>query len=412
MKKIILYAVLCFAVVLVVFAACSKSSNSPTASSDQTVPSAFPTTTPVTSPNLTGVLRIPQVKDKNINGKQYIVVVDNDANSLNGTTVPGGFIVGTVNKAIEGLGAQYISNYRKVTYMAAVADGPYYIYSFIDADGNGAISGGDFTSSIYSLTVAGNTVQDILLFPAPCTVKVRLNLPRLAMGMQYVVGMYSLSNNIEKYRPWYSEPDFYFVDNVPLSMSFDAATFVVDPNSYPIQYRLIAEIMPSFDESGTTVVEGDMFGAYNVTDFNTLLTAANITIDRDMEVAINMTDIKNNVKGTMTLPAAADGNNYIISVSTGPLNTGYPEIVTTSGTCGTGTSIAYEMFVLFSDTVFITGQVDNNGNAGGMINPDSGDFAGLCGYTVTNWTNPYPASTNTAVPGTGKNITLQTVPAP
>lgn len=112
------------------------------------------------------------------------------------------------------------------------------------------------------------------------------------------------------------------------------------------------------------------------------------------------------VMGTLTLPAAANGNTWLVIIDDNfTPDDGYNYM--TSGVAGTTTSINYSINNVSAGTYLIYAAICQS--AGCPNGPQSGDFVGIYGGT---YSNP-PTQANATVPASGTvtfNITVEIIP--
>lgn len=112
------------------------------------------------------------------------------------------------------------------------------------------------------------------------------------------------------------------------------------------------------------------------------------------------------VKGTLTLPAAADGKTFFIAIDNdrnGDNGFNYSG----TGTCGTGTTETYSISNVTASNYYIYAVVFVVGNS--SQGPQSGDYLGFYGGTIIN----PPNSPNASVPSSGTvtfDINLEMMP--
>jgi len=112
------------------------------------------------------------------------------------------------------------------------------------------------------------------------------------------------------------------------------------------------------------------------------------------------------VKGTLTLPAAADGKTLFVAIDydrNGDNGFNYSG----TGTCGAGTTENYSISNVVADNYYIYAVVFVVGNP--SQGPQSGDYLGFYGGTISN----PPNSPNASVPSSGTvtfDINLEVMP--
>jgi len=112
------------------------------------------------------------------------------------------------------------------------------------------------------------------------------------------------------------------------------------------------------------------------------------------------------VTGNLILPLAAPGKNYAVLVDN-DFNGDNGQIKLVTGTCGSGTNVNYSITNVPAGTFYIYAAVFvlSDGSSG----PQSGDYVGIYGGTLTN----LPNQPNASVPSSGTvtfNITLDKMP--
>jgi len=115
----------------------------------------------------------------------------------------------------------------------------------------------------------------------------------------------------------------------------------------------------------------------------------------------------NTVKGTLTLPVAADGKEWFVLIDTDRNGEQYVALV--EGTCGTGTTVNYSFSNIAAGTYYIYAVVRITSAHG--TPPDDADYMGIYGGTL----NSPPANPNAEITSEGTmvfNITLSTTNTP
>jgi hypothetical protein len=111
------------------------------------------------------------------------------------------------------------------------------------------------------------------------------------------------------------------------------------------------------------------------------------------------------VKGTLTIPADANGKSVYVLIDTDTDGSSYKYLA--SGTCGSGTTGTYSFTNISAGTYYIYAVVFVVGNTN--QGPQSGDYYGIYGGTLNNM----PSSPNAKVPSSGTatfDINLEVMP--
>jgi len=115
----------------------------------------------------------------------------------------------------------------------------------------------------------------------------------------------------------------------------------------------------------------------------------------------------NTVRGTLTLPVAADGKEWVVLIDTDRDGEEYVELV--EGTCGSGTTVDYSFSNIAAGTYYIYAIVRIVSAHG--TPPDDADYMGIYGGTL----NDPPGNPNAEITSEGTmvfNITLSTTNTP
>lgn len=369
---------------------------------DTMLPTASETSTAVASPNLTGSLTLPAAAS----GKQYAVVVDDDANTANGFLTQ---IIGTC-------GASTV-----ISYAFHVTDNAsYYVYAYVDVNSSGMTGPGGMD---YFGTYGSNPVNvptggaadgvDITLTQLPMFVTLNVTIPSAAVGNQAVFGLFpALGIQMDAVAGAGAHGSGY---QCPAGTAFKV-TFTVQPNLAG-SYYLVGFVDANNNCPGTGGCmpdENDYVAIYGGS-FSSIPASPNVTVDGDLTLNLNLAVAGQNVQGTAYLPGPANNNNYIIYVSTLPLGGNVSPVAVKTAVAGSGSSFNYGMFMPIPGNYYITLFVDmdnsgwtNSGN--GPLTP--GDFAGIYGVTppITNWMAPFPANPNAVLPGSNLDIHCDTYP--
>jgi len=157
--------------------------------------------------------------------------------------------------------------------------------------------------------------------------------------------------------------------SIPYSVTLPAGTYYV---------YAIVKVQSSLTQPP---VQGDYLGIYGNTYPDTPASAnVAITVNNTASnIDIDMTLASDNVSGTLTMPASADGKNIIIFLDddgdTGNGGISYYQITQISG-MGGGTTYSYTALCVFTGSYYITALVDNDGS-GLPGAPTAGDYGGL-----------------------------------
>ncbi|PKL91323.1 MAG: hypothetical protein CVV21_08915 [Candidatus Goldiibacteriota bacterium HGW-Goldbacteria-1] len=399
MKKVVaLFGFFVFALVFV-FSGCSKDSGS-----SPSQPAATPTPvftlihTPTVNPtpgSVGGTLNY----DVSLEGKQYFVVIDNNGDETDGYL----FMYNNLCTAGTFTDFSFEPDFGLGTN--------YYVYAIVDMDNSGTFTSGDFlgyanASSPFeppssASTYLPNTGLSIELERYWYNVTVNVTMPGLSSGDAHI-GLFS-----ESLKPGV-EPE-YGTEVLPAGNNFSVTLYGVESGTYILGGFADADDSDNIDPS-----YGDYVGVYNTTNLQNIPSAPNLTVNGNMTVNLTMVNVADNVEGTVTTPGQVTSDAYIIYVSTGPMSDGYDPFTGVQGTTpASGNSFNYSFFMFYPGTYYVTAVVDVDGN-GLDDGPTPGDYAGICGVTppITDWDNPFPASPNTYLPGSNKDITCDTFPGP
>ena len=113
------------------------------------------------------------------------------------------------------------------------------------------------------------------------------------------------------------------------------------------------------------------------------------------------------VKGTLTIPAPAQGKLFAVIIDDNIFDPGDGYKYLDSSRCGSGTSVTYSFSNIAAGTYYIYSAVFINGNW--SQGPQSGDYIGIYGGTLNN----QPNSANATVPSSGTatfNMNLEVMP--
>lgn len=402
MKRLFLFLITVFTVVLFVIFGCSKS-ESPTKPTTQTatpIVTQVPTSTavPTANVNISGTLYLPFVA----NGKQYKVVVDNDTNISNGVEAE---LIGVCGSSTA------------IDYSMAVTAGTYYVYAFVDVNNSGLISAGGLDYyGIYGgepgtqvLTPA--TLVNINLAQLPITVTLNVTQPGNASGRQGFFGIF-LNND---YSIISTGPVAGVGIICPSGTSYQI-TFTVSPDDAGTYYLFgFVDVDGSCGGMGCLPQEGDYLKVYGGSGVN-WPASPNVTINGDITLNLALVNVIPNVSGTAYLPSSVSNKEYTVFVSTVPLSGNMSSALLLTKTANaSGSSIPYGIFAPLPGQHYITFIMDCDGS--GWENPGSGpistgDYAGIYGVPtpILNWMGPYPPTPNANLPGSGFNIYCDTYP--
>jgi len=333
-------------------------------------------------------------------GKSYAIIVDNDTNTANGRVAQ-----------IIGVAAS-----TSLAYAFEVASGTYYVYGYVDMNNSGMTGpgGSDYIGQYNSW---GAVVPPVTGVDFMCndrldiTVKVNITLPASAEGKKGFVGIFNTKNYTEiiTYGPVAGTQEIY----APAGTSF-SVTFTVSPADAGTYYLLgFVDALGLCSGGGNCMpVAGDYIGIYGGS-VNSWPASPNVTIDQDITLDLAMTTAVNNVSGTLILPASITNKEYTIMISPEKIGPGMTSQPITKTASASGSSVNYSLFVFAPGSYYILGivDVDSSGWDNGGSGPVSdGDYVGIYGVTppIYNMENPFPASPNADLPGTGLNITCMT----
>ncbi len=399
MKKIMLVLLSIFSVVLFIISGCSKS-ESPSAPAVPTATNTA-TNTPVStstmapSPNISGNLYLPA----SANGKQYVVIADDDNNTANGYVSA---LVGVCPDATS------------INYAMEVTSGTYYVYAFVDVNNSGLTGPGglDYFGEYNSnpVTTPDGGV-DITLSQLPITVTLNVTLPGNAAGMIGFFGIFPTND----YSIIESGPTAGTNISCPSGTNFQV-TFNLDPADAGTYYLLgFVDADGNCGGPDCFPQEGDYLKIYGGSGVN-WPASPNVTINNDITLNLALTNVVSNVSGTAYLPGSVTNKEYAIFVSTVPLGGDMNDVMMITKTASaSGSSVNYDIFVPIPGMHYITFIMDVDGS--GWNNPgsgpvSSGDYAGIYGAPtpIVNWLNPFPPAPNANLPGSGFNIYCDTYP--
>lgn len=253
---------------------------------------------------------------------------------------------------------------------------------------NGDQASGTFEAVSYGTTCSGDWIAS----PADIQMGVvsgTLTLPQPAPGHEYVVMVDEDSDGGNGYVAMTSG-----VCGEGTSVEFSADD--VPPGDY---YVYAAVRMVS--TAGNPPEDGDYYGILGGTLSNPP-SQPNVEVPASGSVVCNITlDVLGappvTVTGTLTLPAAAPGKTYFVSVDNDfNGDNGYVEI--TTGTCGSGTTVGYEIEDVPAGDYYVYAGVWVAGTYGHR--PEDGDYLGIYGGTV----DAPPSQPNVEVPSTGSVV--------
>jgi hypothetical protein len=382
MKKALVIALSCFALVFMVLYGCSKSS-SPSSPAAPAATATFTntvvqTSTPILSgtPDIAGTITVPSLA----NGKQLIVVVDIDPNTANGNSV-----------------AQFVSlvNSTSMLYEFQVTPGSYYVFAYVDMNGNGVPDGTDYFGAYGSLVTTINTAVDF-----SCT-----TLLDILLTMNITVPTDCTGKSLSY--AFLSGKDYDALFNPAVSDSVTAPSgtqFVIKQTmspSYVGTYYFVVYVDANDDcfSKDCLPAMGDYMRVYGAS-MTAWPASPNLAVNGDVTVDLSLDAVVANVSGTMTLPGSASSHDYTIFVTTQPMAPGLPDpfMITRTAQAGSGSTINYSLFVPVFVPHYIMGIVDMDGSGwSGPTGPVTlGDYAGLYGVTppFLNWMSTFPAAPN------------------
>ncbi len=394
MKKVFA-VVFCFiALAFLVLYGCSKSNpSSPAAPAATATNTAMPTSTVVASPNLSGTINVPA----QANGKQFAVVVDDDANTANGYVNQ---FVGTVDST-------------SMAYAFDVGGASYYVYAYVDMNGSGLTGPGGtdyFGANGPLVTIPDTAVNFPCTSQLDITVTINVTMDSSVPGAQCFFGIFSGNDYADLMSPTAGSNG-----TCPSGSSFTFAFNVnpADTGTYYLLGFVDADMTCSGPDCFPT--EGDYLRVYGAS-MTEWPASKNFTINGDVTVDLGLSPVVPNVSGTMTLPGSAGNNEYLIFVSTTALGPGIDPsfMITKTATAGSGSTINYSIFCPVPGPHYILGVVDMDGSGwDGSTGPvTEGDYAGLYGVSVPilNWFSSFPSAPNATLPGSNFNFTCDTAP--
>lgn len=399
MKKILFVLFSFFAIIIFIIFGCSKGDSpttpaAPTATQTPTF-TPVPTSTMPSSPNISGNLSIPV----SANGKQFVVIADDDNNTANGYISE---MVGICPDATS------------FNYSMQVPDGTYYVYAYVDVNNSGLTGpGGLDYFGIYD----GNPIStpksgvDITLTQLPITVTLNVTQPGDANGKMALFGIFANNDyNIMQTGP------IAGADILCPSGTSYKVTFTVAPDDAGTYYLIgMVDADGSCGGEGCFPQEGDYLKIYGGSGVN-WPASPNVTINNDITLNLELTNVISNVSGTAYLPSSVGNKEYTIFVSTIPIGGDMNNAVLITRTASaSGSAINYSIFVPIPGMHYIAFIMDVDGSGwdnGGTGPVSTGDYAGIYGVPtpIINWINPFPATPNANLPGSGFNIYCDTYP--
>jgi uncharacterized protein (DUF2141 family) len=293
-----------------------------------------------------------------------------------------------------------------------VPDGTYYIYAYVDINNSGLTGPGGLD---YFGVYASNPVTtpnggvDIYLMQLPMTVTLNVTLPGSAPGKY---GFFTIFADND-YNTLSGEPVAGTEIICPSGTSFQVI-FTVAPEDAGTYYLTgMVDADGSCSDKGCFPQAGDYLKIYGGSGVN-WPASPNVTINNDITLNLALTNVTSNVFGTAYIPTPVSNKEYTIFVSTIPL-TGEEDMIITKTAKASGSAINYDIFVPIPGMHYITFIMDVDGS--GWNNSESGpvsqgDFVGIYGVPtpILNWKDPFPASPNANLPGSGFKIDCDTYP--
>lgn len=377
--------------------------------------------------NLSGTLTLPYA----VAGRTYVVILDSDTNGGNGHVTAEFGVCGTSTS---------------VSYsMLSPLPGTFYLYAIVDitgflTGGGGPISGdyygiygGDpgvsFTTNPsindtknITLSIIGgtpvststpiptltntptithsptatqsptNTIEATSTPNPSGNLSGTLTLPSSAVGKSFGV---TIASDLSAIGSGGTTYDFKGVCGAGTSISYG-------PMAVPTgTYYVIAYV--DKDGSGGAPNAGDNIGVHGTT-YPAWPGSANVVIADSTPVTANVTLVAaaNNLSGTLTLPATADGKTFAVILDT-DTDGGNGYLSAVMGVCGSSTSVSYSMLCPIPGYYHLYAVVDNTGFMSGGGGPTTGDYVGY--YIDSSTTFLVNPSINDV-----KNITLSIIP--
>jgi hypothetical protein len=396
MKKRIFSAIVFSVIVFMLAFGCSKKNPSGPAATATNTPTmtAVPTSTAVVSPNLSGAVTVPS----DANGKHFAVVVDNDTNTANGYVAKFDGIV----------------NATSLPYAFLVTAGTYYVYAYVDMNNSGMTGPGgmDYFGNYGSWTAVVPTATAVdfnCTNQLDMTITMNITVPADCTG-KYIYNMLMQGNSYDDF----FDPKAGDAHAAPSGTTF-TNTFKVPHADAGVYYLVVFIDKDSSCNKDCLPLEGDYLRIYGAT--GTVWPAApNLLVNGDLTLTFSLDAVVPNVSGVMTLPGAANSNDYTIFASTAPMAPGgdEPFMITKTTQAGAGSTINYSIFIPVPGLHYIMGIVDMDdsgwNNTTGPVT--MGDYGGLYGVTVPihNFMASYPVAPNANLPGLGFNFDCDTIP--
>lgn len=401
MKKSLFLAIVSVVFVFMLAFGCAKTNpSSPAATATSTATNtAVATSTPVISPNLSGAITVPV----NANGKNFAVVVDNDTNTANG-------YVAVFNGVV---------NSTSLPYAFLVTVGNYYVYAYVDMNNSGMTGPGGLDymgdyNSWSAVTAPAAGVDFNCTAQLDMLITVNAVLPSDCAGKTGFLALLSGNTFAALSNPVSGEM-LTMPSGTSVQITFTVAP--ADAGTYYFVFFVDADGDIVNEGKDAMPEEGDYLCVYGTTSVSNWPAAVNFVLNGDVTTAMNLQVVVPNVTGTMTLPGSANSNEYTIFVTNQSMGPGMPEpefMITKTAQAGAGSTINYGIFVPVPGLHYIMGVVDMDDSGwNNVTGPVSlGDYAGLYGVAVPvlNYMSAFPLAPNATLPGTGFNISCDTIP--